>query len=293
MQIAIHIGANCTDEDRLIKSLLKNADALARHRIAVPQPSLYRPVLRDLLQITGDTTIPDTARDDLLDAVLAQGDADRLVLSNGNFICIPKRIFDNGTFYGQAELKMRAFRRLFAQDQISLYLGIRNPATFLHETFTRSDAGSIGAFLGLMRPEEIKWSDVVRRIRQAVPDVPLTVWCNEDTPMLWDQIMQTMAGAPDAVQMVGGMDMLGSLITKKGQQALQTQYAKAAALSNAERHDIMAEIWETHALEGTAEHVVDLPELSADQIAQMTEDYDKDVNLIRQMPGVEMMLPFR
>lgn len=293
MQIAIHIGANCTDEDRLIKSLLKNVDAFANDGVAIPQPGLYRATLRELLQGKNRGAISATARDAVLDGMSVDENTQRLVISNGNFICIPKRIFDNGVFYGQAELKMRAFQQLFAPDEISLYLGIRNPATFLYETFKRSEAGSIDAFLGIMRPNEIKWSDVVRRIKQAVPEVPLTVWCNEDTPLLWDQIMRKMANMPEASPLVGGTDMLSSIITRQGRQQLQTQYANAAGQPAAARHDMMADIWEQFAQEGSAEDEIDLPQLSPEQIAQMTEDYDADVDLIRQMQGVEMMLPFR
>ena len=38
MQVVFHIGAPCTDDDRLIKSLLRNREALARDGIAIPTP---------------------------------------------------------------------------------------------------------------------------------------------------------------------------------------------------------------------------------------------------------------
>lgn len=42
MQVVFHMGAPCTDDDRLIQSLLKNREALAKQGIAVPTPALYR-----------------------------------------------------------------------------------------------------------------------------------------------------------------------------------------------------------------------------------------------------------
>ena len=46
MQIAFHIGAHCTDEDRLLKSILKNAQMLSQLGIVVPGPGKYRSLIR-------------------------------------------------------------------------------------------------------------------------------------------------------------------------------------------------------------------------------------------------------
>ena len=50
MQIALHPGVHKTDDDRLIKSLRKNAALFERDGIAVPRPSRYRRLVRDTLQ---------------------------------------------------------------------------------------------------------------------------------------------------------------------------------------------------------------------------------------------------
>ncbi len=41
MQIALHIGAHCTDEDRLLKCLLMNKEILSDVGTAVPGPGRY------------------------------------------------------------------------------------------------------------------------------------------------------------------------------------------------------------------------------------------------------------
>ena len=143
MQIAFHIGANCTDEDRLLKSILRNTDALLQEGISVPGPSRYRRLLRETTQSLGtEQTAPDT-RDILIDAIVEDDNIKRIVLSNDNFISIPKRIFDHGVFYPQAETKVRGLHRLFPDDDIAMYLGIRNPVTFLIETIQRADAAEL------------------------------------------------------------------------------------------------------------------------------------------------------
>ena len=50
MQVVFHIGAHCTDEDRLLKSLLKNRDTLQQHGVIVPGPSRYRRLIRQTLK---------------------------------------------------------------------------------------------------------------------------------------------------------------------------------------------------------------------------------------------------
>jgi len=157
MQIAFHIGANCTDGDRLLKSILKNADRLLAEGIAVPGPGRYRTLIRETITaLDGSKPATDT-RDILLDTIVANDNVKRVVLNNDNFICIPNRIFDHGLLYSQAAAKTRALKQLFKGDDIALFLGIRNPATFLQETFNKSKANSIPEYLGLVQPLEIRW----------------------------------------------------------------------------------------------------------------------------------------
>ncbi|MFU8825814.1 MAG: hypothetical protein ACNA7N_16435, partial [Yoonia sp.] len=116
MQIAFHIGANCTDEDRLLKSLLKNADTLRKQGIIVPGPGKYRTLIREAMQSVATASPHPDSRDILLDAIIDTDDLRRLVLSNDNFISVPPRIFNHGVFYPQAETKVRALHRLFQSE---------------------------------------------------------------------------------------------------------------------------------------------------------------------------------
>jgi hypothetical protein len=50
MQIVYHIGANCTDQDRLLKSVLKNANTFATVGVKAPSPGKYRRLIRETIQ---------------------------------------------------------------------------------------------------------------------------------------------------------------------------------------------------------------------------------------------------
>ncbi len=47
MRIVYHLGTHCTDEERLLRCLLKNRGVLATEGIVVPGPARYRTLLRD------------------------------------------------------------------------------------------------------------------------------------------------------------------------------------------------------------------------------------------------------
>ena len=80
MQIVFHIGAHCTDDERLLKTLLNNNEVFAAEGIAVPGPGKYRNLLRDTMQnLKGQVPAPNT-RDILLDAILDDAPAERMVL---------------------------------------------------------------------------------------------------------------------------------------------------------------------------------------------------------------------
>lgn len=292
MQIAFHIGANCTDEDRLLKSVLKNANALLRQGIAVPGPGKYRRLIRETIQgLAGAAPAPDT-RDILLDAIVDNDDIHRIVLSNDNFICVPNRIFENGLFYPQAEAKTRGLHQLFPQDEISLFFGIRNPVTFLQETLSRANAVTISEYLGLMTPEEVRWSDVIARIKRAAPNSELTVWCNEDTPLLWEQLIRVLSGISPDQDVVGGLDMLSTIISDTGMTQLVTQLRTAPPATDAARHELIADIWEKHAIDDKVEDVIELAELDPVLVARMSESYEADLTTIAAMDGVTLILPF-
>jgi hypothetical protein len=213
MQIAFHIGANCTDDDRILKSLLKNADSFAANGIKVPGPRKYRRLIRETIQnLNGATPAPDT-RSILLDAIVDEENVQRLVMSNANFICIPNRIFDEGIFYQQAEAKLAALHQLFPEDEIEIFLALRNPATFLPVAFAQSKAATPGAYLKGLHPMQIRWSDLVRCIQGQFPMTKLIVWCNEDIPLIWDDILRSITGIEADQKITGGFDLLASIMS--------------------------------------------------------------------------------
>ena len=292
MQIAFHIGANCTDEDRLLKSILRNAETLLQQGIAVPGPGKYRSLIREAIQsLDGARPAPDT-RDILIDAIVEEDDIKRLVLSNDNFIAIPKRIFDQGQFYPQVDMKIRGLHHLFPNDQILLFLGMRNPVSFLQETWRRADAGAVLDYLGPLSPLDMQWSDVIRRIKRAAPNTPLYVWCNEDTPLIWEELIRLQSGIASSSPVIGRFDVLSGIVSDAGMQVIDASTTRRPDLGGDDLRDMIVEVLQEHALPDQIEDTIDLPGIDPAIITAMSEGYDDDLAIIAEMEGVELILPF-
>ena len=292
MQIAFHIGANCTDEDRLLKSTLRNADTLLQQGIAVPGPGKYRKLIREAIESLADGAPAADARDILLDAIIEDDNITRLVLSNDNFITIPKRIFDHGIFYHQAEKKVQGLHRLFPDDEISLFLGMRHPASFLQETATRAGVNSLKQYLGVLPPIDVRWSDVIARIKRAAPDTPLYVWCNEDTALIWEDLIRLFAGVGSDLPLTGQFDILAHIVSPAGMEALKPQMHAITADDIEARQNLIADVLDTHALPDLVEDAITWPELDAALVQAMTDAYEADLDVISRIEGVELILPF-
>ena len=82
MQLVIHTGAHFSEEERLMKCLLRNKDSFSKKGIAVSGPRKYRRLLKQTLDALRTAPAADGDRDVLLDALMDEEDADRLLLSN-------------------------------------------------------------------------------------------------------------------------------------------------------------------------------------------------------------------
>ena len=291
MQIVYHIGANCTDDDRLLKSILKNADNLAQQGIKVPGPGKYRRLIRETIQaLDGKPPAPDS-REILLDAILDDEQCNRLVLSHAQFMCVHSRVFENGTFYALAQEKLEGLANLFPDDEIELFLGIRNPATFLPALFSDSRPDDFAHFMHGVDPAQVRWSELVARIRHIMPKASLTVWCNEDTPLIWAQLIRELSGVDPLTRITGGFDLLSSIISPEGMKRFVTYLKAHPPQTEMQKRRIIAAFLEKFAMEGEVEQEVDLPGWTEETLQHLTALYEEDINRIAHIPGVNFIDP--
>ncbi|NDV00714.1 hypothetical protein [Pseudoroseicyclus tamaricis] len=290
MHIVFHIGAHCTDNERLLRCLLRDASMLAEHNVAVPGQGRYRKLFRDTLEGLGEAEPKEGTRDLLLDAVLDGRIAERLVLSNPSFLCPPNRVFEEGQLYAMAGTRAKALGQIFAGDEITIFLGLRNPASFIPDVYAQSSGMAFLDFMGGTDPRQVRWSDLVARLHEALPRAQLVLWANEDTPLIWGDILRRMAGTPDAA-FAGEYDLMETIMTEDGMGRFRTYLAQRNITGTAQRRRVIAAFLDKYAVEEEVVEEVDLPGIDNALAAELTSAYEADCTKIAAMPGVDWIAP--
>ena len=292
MQIVFHIGAHQTDEGALLKSLMKSQDELQGLRVAVPAPERYRQLIGETVNaLRGDYGDQDT-EDRILGAALDRDEVERVIFSNDSFICMNSRVLETGELYTRVH-KSIWLRNLFPEHEVDFALGIRNPATFLPALFAgRLKKGA--SYRDLMEgadPRELSWFTYLRKLSEMNPHSIVTVWCNEDTPFIWGEVLRSVTGVGEQVEFPGAYDILRTIMPRAGLFELGDRIAQTPPADEAEHRHLMMEIADRHALREKIEVEIDLPGWTDDLVATLTDAYDADIERIANLPNVELILP--
>ncbi len=291
MQLVLHTGAHYTEQERLIKSVLRNKDAFSQRGIIVPGPNSYRGILRDTLNAMRKTPASAQAREVLLDVMLDDQPADRMILSDANFFRTAGTAIQRGVLYPAAPERMAHMAALFPDDELEIFLGMRNPATLIPILYDKSIDNSEDAFWDGRRPQDIRWSDTIAGIREAAPRIPITVWCNEDTPVIWSQIIREMAGIELNEKIIGGFDLLATIMSKEGMERLRSYMHSHQEMTEIQKRRVIAAFLDKFALEDEIEEELDMPGWTEELVDELTDLYDEDVAVVQRLPGVTLISP--
>jgi hypothetical protein len=291
MQVIFHTGAHGTDEERLLKCLLRNKEDFARVGTSVPGPGRYRHLLKDAFQAMQTASPSPDARDILVDAILDEEVWDRLILSNAHFFGAHLFAVGDGQLYPEAAERMAKTQVLFRFEQIEMFMAIRNPATFLPAVMGKVSKRNYARRMGDLDPRDLRWSDLLERLRAAVPQISLTVWCYEDSPLIWAQIIREIAGVEPGREIVGGFDLLDSIMSPEGSRRFHEYLEKHSDMSEVQQRRVIAAFLDKFAMDDQVEEELDLPGWTDDLVDELTDLYDEDVLRIQRIPGVQLIAP--
>lgn len=291
MKLVLHTGVHFTEEDRMMKCLLRNADDFAAKGVVVPGHSKYRGILRETLNAMVKAPASDMARDVLMDAMVDESEAERIILSDANFFRTPKTAVEQGMFYPAAPVRMMRLAQIFEGDEVEIFFGIRNPATLLPVLYDKAEKKDPADFWGGRDPRDVLWSQMVQLLRDAVPDVPITIWCNEDTPLIWAHIIRQMAGIGDDQKIIGGFDLLSSIMSAEGMKRFRAYLKDHPVMTEHQKRRAIAAFLDKYALEGEVEEELDMPGWTEALVDEMSDIYDADVARIAAIPGVRVLMP--
>lgn len=289
MIISFHIGAHCTDEGQLLKSLSKNGNILEREAVALPKPGVFRKVIREAQMTLQGAPATAEMQDAMLEAMGVAEETERLVLTHENLICVPGRVLAEGRLYAAAAEKSLWLRNLFPDDEVEFFLSVRDPATFVPVLYEKVPDVSFEEFSQGLATEHLIWSDVVHDIRDANPDSPITVWCNEDTPLIWPEVMHELTGLDPQIQLKGGLDILSQIMEKEGMTRLRAYMKSHPSANEIQRRRVLAAFLDKYAIDEAIEQELDLPGWDEDRIEALTSAYDDDMYEIARVPGVTLL----
>lgn len=291
MQVIIHSGAHATEDDRLLKTLLRNKDIFAAQGTAVPGPGKYRHLLKDCMAALATAAPAPDSRDVLWDAILDEEQADRVILSNPHFFGSQRQALEGNRLYPEAETRLRALRQLFPHDQLELFIAVRNPAAFVPAVLENAGGPRVQQVLESCDPLELRWSELMTRLREAAPEVAITVWCYEDMPLIWGQLIRDFGGLEVNAKVQGGMDLLSTIMTREGMKRLRAYLHEHKDMTEMLRRRVYAAFLDKFAIEDEIEEELDLPGWTEALVAAATESYEEDVFRLQRIPGVTLIAP--
>lgn len=293
MHVILHAGAHFTDEGRLLTTLFKNRRIAGEHGVAMPRPRHYRQLLTATVKALSKRGAGPDSRLAFLDAIMEvdADEVDRIILDSEHFFCVPKLAFKKRRIYPQAGSRMTYLAQLFEGDQVELFFSIRNPATFLPAMIAGTPHQSFVELLDGADPRDVRWSQVLRDIRAEAPMVPITVWCNEDTPLIWGEIIREMCGLLPNEPIEGAFDLLGEIMSPEGMVRFESYLASHPNMTEMQTRRVITAFLDKFALDDMVEEEVDLPGWTEALIEQLTETYEEDIYEIARIPGVTLISP--
>ncbi len=290
MRIVYHLGVHCTDEDRLVRCLLKNRAKLADQGISIPSPTRYRNLLRaTVTQLRGRPASDETSVM-ILDQITDEPQAERMVLSWTSFLSFPAYAVGDMLYHGGGE-RLLSFTQIFPDHEAEFHMAIRNPASFLPDLRQRAQAKGHDDILRDVDPTGLRWSDTIRALKQAHPGVPLTVWCDEDTPLIWPEVLQAISGHAEETRLEDDEELLSDLITEGGFVRYQTYCREHPPQSVSQRRRIVTAFLEKFGRPEKLAADAAVPGWSEDLVETLTQSYLRDMDRIARTPGVRMIEP--
>lgn len=215
-RLHVHFSIPFYSGDQLIRNLRQIAGPLSRQGISIPDPADYRDVFSHKArgEDLGSFMPMEVER---MSQVMGEG-AELLVLSFSDLNGHPSRMFEGGVVHAGIEAKIEFLRQSFPNREMSLFFSAANPGSIMGAMLESGViSGEHAENLAARRPF---WHEMLERIDAAHPDLPITLWANEDIPATWPVVLRESLGLPEGVQIAGGLHMAGALLSKPQRAAL-------------------------------------------------------------------------
>jgi len=291
MRVAIHAGAFATDENHISNALMFNRRNLNRQGVAVADPEHALPKLHQRLTEHQAHSDEPTSSSKLRDELLSGLNSGRVIFSDDRLLGEPAQIVQNSQLYPAAGLRAAFFDDLFVEDEVELFFALCNPATLLPNVLKTLPLESQNDILRSTELNRLNWKTMVEDIIELAPNIRLTLWCNEDLPLIWSDLIRTIADIPAQSPIRQEFSMPASLLTETGKRHLAILLKQGLATDSSEFQMQFDSILDQHAEPDLIEVNPDYPGWTQDIIDGFTELYARDLAQIAVLPDVQMLTP--
>ena len=286
-----HLGVHCTDDNMLVRSLLQDGVDLQKRNIIVPRPRRYRTTVREHMHEFRGEPMPDERQRELYQRLLEDYPVERAIFSDQDYLSLPQGVFEKNQLYSKAGFRSMWLRYLFPENPCEFFIAIRNPATYLPDALKLKNMPGYEGFVRQTDPREMRWTAVIEKIQEYNPDCPITVWCNEDTPMIWPEILREITDTEMTLPFKGDNDVLKSIMTEDGFDKMEKYIATHPPANEIQRRRVIAAFFDKFALDDALEEEIDLPGWTPELVEEVTSIYEDDVYQIERMAGVTFISP--
>lgn len=292
MNILFHLGLHCTDDGLLLRSILQNRARLSEFGVSVPGPLTYRELFGDASTSLRGAAASSDMETALIGTIAADPGTHRVILSNDNFLCRSDMALGPDGLYPKAG-KAQWLRNCLPSHEVEFAFALRNPAGLVPDLL----AGRAGPrppdnpLAGGMLYDDLRWAYVIDRIQRASPGARIIVWCHEDTPFIWSEIVNEITGCDSTAHLEGELDMVETIMTPEGYARLTEFLGARDVKTQSQRRRAVSAFLDAHALPDEIEDEIDLPGWTTETVETLTRLYDDDIEDIRHMDGVTFLEP--
>lgn len=291
MQVVFHVGTHTTDSERLLKNLLNNRDELLKLGTEPIPNGRHKGIFVDALASLKGGAATEEMEQILLDAVIEAEDVNRIIFSMAGFLGVPKLVVTPRGFFADVETRINGLMRLFPNAETEFFMAIRNPASMLNDIIQQDESIDYETYMGNMHPLDLRWREVVQRMARSVQGRRIVMWCYEDLPLIFPEVMRMMGNMPLDARLRGGQHYVDEALTPDGREKLKEAMRGYGQVSIGKRREIHGQILKQYGMAGRFDQVITLPGWTQELVDEISDNYYSDVAEIAVLPGVEFILP--
>lgn len=276
--------------DQLSKSMYAARGALSPLGVRVPRPTAYRDTITRHIRNRNRNGMPMMPRErDIMWEALGGADFETLFLSFTSLLARPAAIVDQEGLLPELPGNLSALRHCLDGARIHLLLNVRDPGALMSHVIQAGTAG--GLTPGGAASRRLYWSDLVDRIRRTIPGISITVWSDEDAPLVWPKALRAAGGLGPEKGVPGALDMARPMMSPEGRERLDTHLRDNPPRSEAALIRTMHEFLDAFVDRDRLDSPVDLPGWTQEVIDAFAEVYEEDIEEIREKDGVTLLTP--